>query len=117
MKCRPIILYLYSRCLWGILPLLIVCCVLTTYGQNPGPPANELIGIKGRIHDTSTNKDCPLAVIALLQPDSTLLQFPRTRKDGSFSFRGIPPGQYRLLISHPAYSDTYRTLTVKDNVV
>ena len=117
MKRRPIIPYLYSRCLWGILPLLIVCCVLTTYGQRPGPPVYEGNGIKGRIHDTTTDKDCPFAVIALLQPDSALLQFTRTRKDGTFSFRGVPPGQYRLLISHPAYSDTYRTITVRANIV
>src|SRR5258708_1411442 len=117
MKRGSIIPYLYSGCLSALLQLLIACCSLPGYGQSPGPTAGEPIGIKGRIRDTTLNKDCPLAVIALLQPDSTLLQFTRSRKDGSFSFHGLPAGQYRLLVSHPSYSDYSRTLTVRENAV
>ena len=77
----------------------IACCSLDSFAQTIGPPNGEPIEIKGRIRDTTLNKDCPLAVIAVLQPDSTLLQFTRSRKDGSFSFRGLPAGGYRILVT------------------
>jgi hypothetical protein len=116
MKRGFIILYLYTRCLSAILPILIALCTLRTYGQGATPPG-EPAGIKGRIRDTTLNKDCPLAVIALLQPDSTLLKFTRSRKDGSFSFSGLPAGQYLILVTHPAYSDYSRIFTLQDGMV
>ncbi|HWK02177.1 MAG TPA: outer membrane beta-barrel protein [Puia sp.] len=117
MKRGVIIPYLYSGCLSAILPFLLVCYSFIGYGQSPGPPVSETIAIKGRVRDTALNKDCPLAVIAVLQPDSTLLEFTRSRKDGSFSFHGLPAGQYRILVSHPSYSEYSRILTVSDHTV
>src|SRR5258708_34748528 len=102
MKRGSIIPYLYSGCLSALLQLLIACCSLPGYGQSPGPTAGEPIGIKGRIRDTTLNKDCPLAVIALLQPDSTLLQFTRSRKDAEFSITGLPTGTYLIPSSNPS---------------
>lgn len=97
--------------------LFITCCPLLGYSQTTTPAANEPTSIKGRIRDTTINKDCPFAVIAVLQPDSSLVQFTRSHKDGSFSFRGIPAGGYRLLISHPSYSEYYQSFIIKEDAV
>ncbi len=116
MKRGYIIPYLYTRCLSAILPILIALCTIPAYGQD-GTPPGESAGIKGRIRDTALHKDCSLAVIALLQADSFLLKFTRSRKDGSFSISGLPAGQYRILVTHPAYSDYSGTLTLRDGMV
>ena len=52
-------------------------------------------------------------VVAILNRDSSLVQFTRTRRDGSWTFRGIPVGNYLLLVSHPFYSDYYARLIIK----
>ena len=61
--------------------------------------------LKGRIRDTASDRDCSLAVVALLQTDSALTQYTRSHKDGSFYFKNIVPGDYQLLITHPSYSE------------
>jgi Outer membrane protein beta-barrel family len=84
----------------------------SVHGQTPEIPTGSA---HGRIHDSTLNKDCPLVVVAILRLDSTLLQFTRTRKDGSFSFQDIPVGNYLLMISHPSYSDYTGRLSIKEN--
>lgn len=107
MKLAVIIPYFIRRCLPAI--LLLSMAISTGFGQSTGnaPVSGPggTGGVKGRIHDTTLNRDCPLVVVALLQQDSTLVQFTRTKRDGSWSFRDIPAGHYQILISHPSYDD------------
>ena len=73
--------------------------------------------IKGRVCDTSLKKDCLLAVVALMLPDSTLVQYTRSHKDGGFSFLHVSPGPYRIFITHPSYSEfTIPVVVLKDGV-
>lgn len=51
-----------------------------------------------------------MAVVALLAPDSTLIQYTRTHKDGGFYLEHIPPGSYLLFITHPAYNSLVRSI-------
>jgi hypothetical protein len=71
--------------------------------------------IRGQLQDSLLNKTCQLAVVALLHPDSTLVQFTRTKIDGRWFFYGVPTGQYLLLISHPSYADFLARLEIKSN--
>lgn len=87
---------------------LIVMGLVTGYGQKTG-----LGAALGSIGDSILDKRCPLVVVALLHPDSTLVQFTRTKKDGTWFLRGIPAGNYLLLISHPAYADYTAKLVIK----
>jgi hypothetical protein len=87
---------------------LVVMGVVAGYGQK-----TCLGAARGSIRDSILEKRCPLVVVALLNPDSTLVQFTRTKKDGTWFFRGIPAGNYLLLISHPAYADYAARLVIK----
>jgi hypothetical protein len=69
--------------------------------------------LRGQLQDSLLNWTCPLAVVALLHPDSTLVQFTRTKKDGSWFFHEVAAGNYLLLISHPSYSDYLARLEIK----
>ena len=94
MKRGCIIPYLIQICLPAILTLCLSLSAQSGSAQS----------IQGRIRDSTANKDCPLAVVALLRADSSLIRFTRTKKDGSFTFTSIAPGGYRILVTHPAYS-------------
>jgi outer membrane receptor protein involved in Fe transport len=75
----------------------------------------QRVVLGGRIRDGAINKDCPMAVVALLQADSTIIQFTRSRGDGTFSFFGpIPPGNYYILVTHPSSDNLYRIITIQD---
>src|ERR1700685_1739499 len=69
-------------------------------------------GIQGRIADSSLDRGCPLVVVAILNSDSSLVRFTRTKKDGSWSIRGIPAGSYLFLTSHPSYDDYLARIVV-----
>ncbi len=73
--------------------------------------------LKGSVRDTMEKKFLPNAVVALIQKkDSTLYQFTRTAKDGSFSFQQLPPGRYRLLITYPKFADYTDDIEVKPDM-
>jgi hypothetical protein len=88
--------------------------VSACYGQSPAVPSG---GARGWVNDSTLNKHCPLVVVAILNRDSTLVQFTRTRKDGGWSFRGIPVGSYLLLISHPSYADYTTRLIIRTDSI
>jgi len=92
---RYISSYLIQKCLSAIFTFLFVFAQVGLHGQS---------SLKGRLHDTGFNKDCSLAVVTLLEPDSTLVRYSRSRKDGSFFFKDLTPGNYQLLVTHPSYS-------------
>src|SRR5580658_5478001 len=70
-------------------------------------------GIQGRLQDSGLERGCPLVVVAILDLDSSLVRFTRTKKDGSWVIRGIRPGNYLLLTSHPAYDDYLARVVIK----
>ncbi|MBC7867642.1 MAG: outer membrane beta-barrel protein, partial [Gloeobacteraceae cyanobacterium ES-bin-316] len=62
--------------------------------------------IAGIIKDTTTNKMVKNAVVAMLsQKDSALLNFTRTKEDGSYLLPGVLPGKYIFMVMHPTFAD------------
>src|SRR5690349_6527058 len=71
------------------------CAVeIISYGQ---------ASIHGRLHDTAFRKDCDLSVVALLHPESTLIQFTESNDDGGFILKKIKPGICWLVVTHPSH--------------
>ena len=71
--------------------------------------------LKGRIVDTLEKKQLPNAVVSLLnKKDSTLYQFTRTSRDGSFKLSNVHPGNYVLLITYPRFADFAEEIELKD---
>jgi len=104
MKRQTFIPYLTRICLAAILLFLLQSDALQ--GQT---------SLKGRLRDTAFDKDCPMAVVALLTSDSTLIQYTRTRKDGGFHLLNIPTGSYLLFITHPAYTSLVRSIHMDEH--
>lgn len=107
MKIISITTSFVQRFVSVIASILITFVTLYTYGQS-----GEL---NGRIRDTVLHKNCYLAVVMLLNSDSTLLQFTRSRKDGSFFFQRLLADNYLLMITHPSYSDYSQVLKIQGN--
>src|SRR5690606_10283085 len=62
--------------------------------------------IKGSLEDQSSNLYLENGVISVLNSkDSTLVNFTRAKKNGSFIIENIPAGDYILLASYPKYTD------------
>ncbi|MEO6229357.1 MAG: outer membrane beta-barrel family protein [Ferruginibacter sp.] len=71
--------------------------------------------ITGKAVDTSGKKDISNAVIALLNPeDSVLYKFVRSGADGKFSLAKVKPGKYILLVTHPYYANYVDDITVPE---
>src|ERR1700722_87834 len=74
----------------------------------------ERVGaVQGRIADSNLDRGCRLVVVAILNSDSSLVRFTRTKKDGSWAIRGIPAGSYLLLTSHPSYDEYLARIVIK----
>ncbi|HEX2607195.1 MAG TPA: TonB-dependent receptor [Flavisolibacter sp.] len=70
--------------------------------------------VKGTVNDTLSRKTLTNAVVTLLQKkDSSLYQFQRTDKSGSFQFNDLTPGKYVLLITYPKFADFADEIEVK----
>lgn len=61
--------------------------------------------IRGQIADTSEKKPLVNAVVALLSPDSVLLQHARTDAKGNFVLKASDGKPYLLLVSYPKFAD------------
>jgi len=68
--------------------------------------------VKGCLKDTTSEKNCSQAVVAILELDSGLVQYARSRKDGSFMLYGVNAGTYLLMVTHPSYSSSISSLFV-----
>jgi hypothetical protein len=78
----------------------------------------ERVGaVQGRMADSNLDRGCALVVVAILDNDSSLVRSTRTKKDGSWVIRGIPPGNYLLLTSHPSYTDFVAHITIKGDSI
>ncbi len=69
--------------------------------------------IRGVAFDTLLNKGVPDATITVLQQkDSSLVSFGMTDEKGRFSIDDLPVGSYRLLLSHVAYHNTTKNVSL-----
>ncbi len=92
---------------WVMTILFILTAFFRVLGQE------RLGAIQGRLADSNLDRGCPQVVVAILNSDSSLVRFTRTRKDGSWAIRGIPAGTYLLLTTHPSYDDYLARIVIR----
>lgn len=81
------------------LSLLLILLVSATSAQEP-------FFVKGAIVDTTLQISLSNSVVSILNSkDSTLVDFARANKDGSFLITNLPIGDYILMASYPKYTD------------
>ncbi|HEY8954176.1 outer membrane beta-barrel family protein [Chitinophaga sp.] len=86
---------------------LLTCCL--SFAAN----AQKNGVVRGTISDTSARRPVASATITLLQQkDSSLVSFTMTNEKGYFEINNIPPGEYRLLITHVKYHSLQRRVTI-----
>ena len=72
--------------------------------------------IKGVAFDTLSQKTVASATVTILdKKDSSLVAFSMTDNNGNFELRGIPNGNYRLMLSHVSYHNSVKYFTVSDS--
>jgi hypothetical protein len=72
--------------------------------------------IKGRLIDTIAKQPIPDATVSLLlAKDSSLVTFTLTNKQGAFEIKGLALGDYRLVITHSAFAETKRQISLTAN--
>src|SRR5688572_24471006 len=75
--------------------------------------ASAQSSIKGKLIDTAAAKPIADASVTLLQArDSSLVTYSLSNVEGLFELKNIEPGQYRLVISHQAFSEIKKELTI-----
>jgi Outer membrane protein beta-barrel family/Carboxypeptidase regulatory-like domain len=79
-------------------------------------PLSPKATLKGRLTDSTERKALSNGSVLLLnRSDSTMTGHTRTDKAGNFYLSDIPPGQFLLLITYPAYADYVDELDIKDS--
>lgn len=81
---------------------LMLCLLITTFvaAQKNGT-------VKGLAFDTLAKAPVASATISVLdRKDSSLVTFTMTDHTGRFELKGIPDGEYRLLVSHVSYHNS-----------
>src|SRR6478672_9242378 len=94
------------------IPLLLILCfhVVLVYSQTGS--------VRGSVIDTTEKKKISNAVIAILRKsDSVLIKFTRSDKDGIFSIRNLPPGNFILRVSHPEFADYVDEIAATNNEI
>lgn len=62
--------------------------------------------ISGSVMDTANQKKLQYAIVTILNPtDSSIIQFTRTDKNGTFSLSQLDSGTYSIMISYPQFAD------------
>jgi 5-hydroxyisourate hydrolase-like protein (transthyretin family) len=91
--------------------LLVAVCftTLSLFAQKNG-------SVKGIAFDTISKQPVAAATITVLEKkDSSLITFTMTGNDGRFELKGIPNGEYRLMITHVNYYTSNSFFTIADN--
>ena len=71
--------------------------------------------IKGIAFDTISNQPVAMATISILEKkDSSLVTFSMTDGSGRFEVKGLPNGEYRLLITHVNYHNCNVAFEIND---
>ncbi|MBS1919775.1 MAG: outer membrane beta-barrel protein [Bacteroidetes bacterium] len=93
----------------SILLFLLTGFSFTSFAQKNGT-------IKGIAFDTLAKQPLASATITVMQKkDSSLVTFTLTDNKGYFELKGIPNGEYRLLITHINYHNSNTYFTIDDN--
>ncbi len=72
--------------------------------------------VKGLAFDTISKQPVPAATITVLEKkDSSLVTFTITANDGHFELKGIPNGEYRLMLTHVNYHNSNIFFAISDN--
>lgn len=73
--------------------------------------------ITGKLVDTAAAAQPVVdATISLLKAsDSSLVTFTLSNKEGRFEIKGLPTGSYRLIITHQAFNEIKREITLSDD--
>jgi len=104
--------YLRRNCLPAVLALLFIFISIKNNGQGKAADSKKEAILKGNIVDEKQHNSYHLSVVGLLQCDSLLVRFMRSKNDGSFLFDSISPGNYILLITHPFCTDYSRAFSL-----
>ena len=89
--------------------LLILLSSLQALAQKNG-------SVKGIAYDSLNARPIPDATITILaRKDSSLVSFGMTDDAGRFALDNIPPGEYRLLITHVAYHNSNKRFEIDGN--
>ncbi|RYG42618.1 MAG: carboxypeptidase regulatory-like domain-containing protein, partial [Chitinophagaceae bacterium] len=71
--------------------------------------------ITGKLVDTSGKQPISDATISLVQAkDSSLVTFTLSNKQGLFEIKGLTVGNYRLIITHQAYSEMRKNVSLTE---
>jgi hypothetical protein len=88
--------------------LVLIGCTLAAAAQKNG-------SIKGIAFDTISKSGVASATITVLdKKDSSLITFTMSDNGGRFELRGIPNGDYRLMISHVSYRNSHTIFKISD---
>ena len=72
--------------------------------------------VKGQLMDTIAHQPVAGATITLMKrQDSSLVSFSMTDNQGRFELRGLPTGDFRLLITHINYHNSVRFFSITEN--
>src|SRR6185503_1491724 len=89
--------------------LLAACFTTILSAQKNG-------SVKGIAYDTIGKQPIAGATVTVLErKDSSLVSFTMTGDDGRFELRGIPNGEYRLMISHVSYYNSNKFFSIADD--
>ena len=91
---------------------LLVCFLFSFFGFS------QKMNISGVVFDTTGKKTLAnVSVLTVRIKDSLLLNFTRTKTDGSFSLTNFPIDTFSLIIEHPEYeAKTYYIIGHKGNL-
>jgi protocatechuate 3,4-dioxygenase beta subunit len=70
------------------------------------PRAGTGAGVFGKVSDTA-GKGVGSAYVYVLNDNAQPIAFTRANTEGSYEINDVPPGRYRMLASHTAFSSTY----------
>ena len=101
----------YPLTKWALAMLFVNTIVIHGFGQE------RLGAIEGKVRDSSMDRGCAMAVVAILNSDSSVVRFTRTKRDGTWQIQGVPAGSYLLLTTHPAYDDYLARIVIKADSV
>lgn len=89
--------------------LALLCTWVFSYAQKADG------NIKGRLMDTTVKQGVADATVSLVNArDSALITFTLSNKTGGFEFKGLPPGNYRVMISHQSFIPSARAVAITD---
>lgn len=89
------------------LVLAALCFSLSLSAQKPDGI------IRGKLTDSTNKQPIPDATVSLLlAKDSSLVTFTLSNKSGVFEIKGLEPADYRLLVSHQAFTEIKKSVSL-----